>query len=361
MARRGDLAGLAALGALGYMLSKGNKAAPAMGGNSTPTAATPAEAGPSITDDMRQRAIDEGNKVSEGERVSRYKPNVFDVEDARVAPAARPSGRPSATTAPSARTGTRVSPYDVEDARKVEPYKPSFKGTGNQRGPTAAELEAYAASRNANYGNEGRSRPTPMNSGSVRDIPTSGPAGWQGGQGEKIDSTELGRNVSNTLAAMGPGKLAGVSKIGYELKNADAIRKAALAGEVPARGREAVTNPLAWMAGPKNAGKFSGEVESAGREAVTNPMAWMAGPKGMAQMNEAGPSMTTRAMDAAEKLAARYRKKPLSEADTTGGAIGYKRGGKTKSKKMASGGMTGSASKRADGIATKGKTRGKIC
>jgi hypothetical protein len=30
-------------------------------------------------------------------------------------------------------------------------------------------------------------------------------------------------------------------------------------------------------------------------------------------------------------------------------------------KKMASGGMTSSASKRADGIATKGKTRGKIC
>jgi hypothetical protein len=37
----------------------------------------------------------------------------------------------------------------------------------------------------------------------------------------------------------------------------------------------------------------------------------------------------------------------------------YKKGGPVK--KMASGGMTSSASKRADGIATKGKTRGKIC
>jgi hypothetical protein len=36
-----------------------------------------------------------------------------------------------------------------------------------------------------------------------------------------------------------------------------------------------------------------------------------------------------------------------------------KRGGKVK--KMASGGMTSSASKRADGIATKGKTRGRMC
>ena len=47
----------------------------------------------------------------------------------------------------------------------------------------------------------------------------------------------------------------------------------------------------------------------------------------------------------------------------TGGVVngqgGFKKGGKVK--KMASGGMTSSASKRADGIATKGKTRGKMC
>jgi hypothetical protein len=38
---------------------------------------------------------------------------------------------------------------------------------------------------------------------------------------------------------------------------------------------------------------------------------------------------------------------------------GYKKGGAVK--KMASGGMVSSASKRADGIAQKGKTRGKMC
>lgn len=361
MARKGrgsDLAGLAALGALGYMLSKGSNAAPTGGGGPTVTARPPAIPAdmPSVTDDMRQRALAEGEKVSEGERVSRYKPNPFDVEDARTMPTARP------TAASGTRAGARVSPYDVEDARKVTPYKPTFKGTGNQRGPTADELAAYEASRNANFSNEGRSRPTAMNTGSVRDIPTGGPAGYSGVRGEKIDSSELGRNVSNTLAAMGPGKLSGVGMIGHEMRNADRIRRATMAGEVPAAGREAVTNPLAWMAGPKNASKFTGEVESAGREAVTNPMAWMAGPKGMAQMNEAGPSMTTRAREAAEAAASRFRKKPLTEADTTGGAgrYGYKKGGAVK-KKMASGGMTSSASKRADGIASKGKTRGKIC
>ena len=40
-------------------------------------------------------------------------------------------------------------------------------------------------------------------------------------------------------------------------------------------------------------------------------------------------------------------------------AFGMRSGGATK--KMASGGMTSSASKRADGIAVKGKTRGKMC
>ena len=349
MARRGDLAGLAALGALGYMLSGGNKAAPSGGGGNTPAAA---DAG--IDDDMRKRAIAEGEKVSEGERVSRYRPNPFDVEDAGGGYERKPAA--VSGTRPSVRPSINAVPRLIDRT-------PPQGGSGGGRGPTAEELAAYDAYRKSNYGNEGRSRPTAMNSGSVRDIPTGGPAGFTGGRGERIDSSELGRNVSNTLAAMGPGKLAGVGMIGHEMRNADAIRKATMAGEVPARGREAVTNPLAWMAGPGNKTKFAGDVEAAGREAVTNPMAWMAGPKGMAQMNEAGPGMTARAKDVAEAVAARLRKKALSEADTTGGAIGYKRGGKVKPKKMASGGMarTSSASKRADGIATKGKTRGKIC
>ena len=51
------------------------------------------------------------------------------------------------------------------------------------------------------------------------------------------------------------------------------------------------------------------------------------------------------------------RRRALTEADTTGGAMGYKKGGKTKAKKMVvtkTGGRVSSASKRADGIATKG-------
>jgi len=53
--------------------------------------------------------------------------------------------------------------------------------------------------------------------------------------------------------------------------------------------------------------------------------------------------------------------KPVADEELTSGRSAMKRGGKVK--KMASGGMTSkvsSASKRADGIATKGKTRGRF-
>jgi len=48
-----------------------------------------------------------------------------------------------------------------------------------------------------------------------------------------------------------------------------------------------------------------------------------------------------------------------ANVDDPGYSAGMKKGGKVK--KMASGGMTASASKRGDGIAQRGKTRGKMC
>jgi hypothetical protein len=55
--------------------------------------------------------------------------------------------------------------------------------------------------------------------------------------------------------------------------------------------------------------------------------------------------------------------KEMDLQDKARRSMGFKKGGKVKSKaiKMASGGKVSSASKRADGIAVKGKTKGKIC
>jgi len=63
-----------------------------------------------------------------------------------------------------------------------------------------------------------------------------------------------------------------------------------------------------------------------------------------------------------EKLLKEYQdRRDLVNANVNnpGYSAGMKKGGTVK--KMASGGMASSASKRADGIATKGKTRGKMC
>jgi hypothetical protein len=60
------------------------------------------------------------------------------------------------------------------------------------------------------------------------------------------------------------------------------------------------------------------------------------------------------------KESAETEREPAPDlASAYSGADTYKRGGAVK--KRASGGMTSSASKRGDGIATKGKTRGKMC
>jgi hypothetical protein len=119
-------------------------------------------------------------------------------------------------------------------------------------------------------------------------------------QSERVSGSEFGRNVSNTLNALAP-MAPGVGKIAAELATAGRAQKA--------------YNTLA-----------------------------------NARRAEEGFSP-------AEALASRAPK-ALSEADTAGGAMGYKRGGKVK--KMSYGGMTHSAaSKRADGIATKGKTKGR--
>jgi hypothetical protein len=123
-----------------------------------------------------------------------------------------------------------------------------------------------------------------------------------------VTGTDFSRNVKNTMNALTPMG-GGVGKIGAELAMGNRAAKAA---------------PIAEK----------------GREAVTNPTAWMAGPKGM------------KAIQKTEDAARRVRKQ-LPDSATNGGAIGYKKGG-----------TVSSASSRGDGIAIRGKTKGtmaKMC
>jgi len=67
-----------------------------------------------------------------------------------------------------------------------------------------------------------------------------------------------------------------------------------------------------------------------------------------------GGESATRLQSAADR-----RDRISANVDNPGYSTGMKKGGKVK--KMASGGMTASASKRADGIAQRGKTKGRVC
>jgi hypothetical protein len=115
--------------------------------------------------------------------------------------------------------------------------------------------------------------------------------------GERVSGSELGRNVSNTMSALAPLG-GGVGKIGAEMATAGRAQRGYNAAQAERRAAEGMSPAEALAA------------RQAAREAKTlNPNAWLAGPKGMAE---------------------NFRK----------------------------GGMT--ASRRGDGIASRGKTRGKM-
>ena len=343
MARK-DLAGIAALAGLGMLMANRSKKGTDEDARKRQMAADRDASDQKTSGDQEDMFIEPGSgphgQKFDDELPSASAPTVKKPPikpGATATPAPKPGA--TATPAPSAATGFKKNPGAVSPS------------PGNQRGPRAEELAAYEANRNVNFGNEGRR--TPMGS-----TPAAKPS---------LDIPEMQQKASKALAddpSALAGPAAGLGLAGYRAyksgKSAyDAYKKTKAAAEAAGKGREAVTNPLSWMAGPKNAGKFSGEVPAAGRESVTNPMSWMAGPKNAGKFKEEAPSVMDKAKAAAEKFADRFRKKPLDEADTTGGAIGYKRGGKVRG--YASGGSVSSASSRGDGIASRGKTRGKIC
>jgi len=135
-------------------------------------------------------------------------------------------------------------------------------------------------------------------------------------EGEKIDSSETGRNIGNALMAVGAG---GAAASAYKLKKMYDASKAAK--------KALLKNPRLERPGTVTGKDFVvRDYEGAAK----------AGSKGVPK-KQLGYSKDTDVTDVMAK----------------------KRGGAVK--KYASGGMVSSASKRADGIATKGKTRCKIC
>ena len=167
---------------------------------------------------------------------------------------------------------------------------------------------------------------SPVKRNSVDQIPTGEYTEVSDDPEKKVTGSERGRRLENVLAGVGG---AGATAAAIKAKKMyDAAQKAKSLAS-----REEVLNPLAWMAGPKNMGEFSKSASSMAKSAKDS------------------------LANAASKVKDKFKPKRLSEMDTTGGAVGYRKGGMTK--KYANGGSVSAS--RGDGIAQRGKTRGKMC
>jgi hypothetical protein len=316
MGRRNDLAGLAALGALGMILKdKNNSQSSAY----TPQGVAQPEAMPS-SDDMSLRG---------GPEDERPAPTGM-AEATRLMPNKTPSRKPDLVSAKKALDqvpiGNRRGP-SIAEARSMGPQPSSTIPTPQQRYLDAIQEANSAEGRAQRQAQAEAQALTPVR---PEEYIIGSPM-----QGIKSVAS-LARGLANRQAARGVEKAADYSQPALTYTERKLLESSG--------GRPMLGGPPKRLTGPSaKETSRSGDVVESGREAVTNPMAWAGGPKSM------------RDIQAAED-AARVRQ-GLSEMDTTGGAIGYKRGGKVK-KSFSIKPTKTSASSRGDGIAMRGKTRG---
>jgi len=323
MVRRKDLAGIAALAGIGMLLANRSKKDGVSEGQSRANrdASEVPDNSDGITDDMRKRAFDEGNKVSEGERVSRYKPNPFDVEDARTPdmPTVKPGGGLAATVTPALK-------------------------------PMAERYQPAAARPNPNYSNEGRKAPVgqaPASSSKYPDI-----------RGSAADSerANMRKNIREGSQAV-EGVYPESNFIAPGLKAA----QSAIKGIASRFGGDSA----------KAASPFLKELPYGGAKQLPNaPTKQLTGPsKADLMARDRAARATGRNEEMARENARRYGLNPDDMSATTSSLLRKNMGGDDFSlplktggmaKRYASGGSVSSASSRADGIASKGKTRGKI-
>ena len=217
----------------------------------------------------------------------------------------------SNTGAGAAGTSETIKPTRPTATKPVVPAKPvapNKQSTGFYMPPETRDKP--------NFSNEGRTKPAPVGSAMASQIPGQSA---KAPQGQKIDSSETSRNIENALLATGAGGL-GVAGL-YKM----------------------------FKGGKKAASKAAPYLKE-----LTMDKKKLTGPS--------NPSYMGKADD--EKAAKAYKKLNNSsfikkDGDDVTDVTAKKRGGAVK--KYASGGVVSSASKRADGIATKGKTRCKIC
>ena len=244
----------------------------------------------------------------------------------------------SSTGMGAAGTSETIKPTRQVMNKPTLPAKPAATPVPPLRntGPDRSSL-INKPSPNTNYSNEGRNKPAPA-------APTK----------PSMDIPAMRDNAKAALAedpsALMPGVGAGAAAAAAALLAKTKLGKLGkmFRGGNKSSGRDLVVSP--------SKGPTMGKADDDRAASAYDKLKKSSFVKKGDDVTDVTPKSKSTTM---KQLGKPTSKKPLDESDTTGGAIGYKRGGKMK--KYASGGMVSSASRRADGIATKGKTRGKIC
>lgn len=257
MARRdANLAGLAALGALGYALSKGDKKM------------APVEDRSTMADLRDQEDIDLAVAQSRMPKKTEDDLSNLDVEMASPKAAAAPKAVAAKKAAP--RTMSREDEAKIRASGGPRGVRYSPTDTGDETGRLAAR--APKSTRPLSY--DERVAQIPTDAGKYAPV-----------SGEKIDSSEAGRNASNIMNAT-----AGLSVPGYVGKMTQAGYNARAAAR-----RAAGDLTEAEIAAAKAAQQAKRE------EKTLNPNAWLAGPKGMAENFKKGGAVKAKAEKPAAK------------------------------------------------------------
>lgn len=255
-----------------------------------------------------------------------------------------PSKKSSAGT--STRTPAKAKASTQADARDRE--------TGTSRGSRAATTDARdreaGMSRGTRYGSSAYETPSYTGKGGSGRGGQGGPTANELARYVKQPNKEETQAGLETMMGGGPG-LKAINTMAKGLAGRTAAKEAMTGG----RALATTETPVTYLGarGSRQVGGYD-ELSNTARQSIqNNPTRTLA--NNPTRQLPGGPSAAQEAQTVAPR-------RVLDESDTTGGAIGYRKGGAVK--KMAKGGMTSTpisnASRRADGIASKGKTRGKI-
>lgn len=238
-------------------------------------------------------------------------------------------GEPPTDTTKTLEDAPQSEKGRVAPARATPAVTPAAgSGRGGRGGPTAAQMAAYYASQ----------RPV---AGDVRKADAAAEQRRLRERQERME-TPGSQAIEQDLDVLTP--FPGLKRVGTAAKM--------LARETPQ-----LTGPAArpLLEGPAARKLLQGPAK---REALEGPpkrelLTYDARKARAEAMEEAKPILQARPGKADIRDRTRFKDDELG--------VEFKKGGKTKVKKMASGGMArSSASKRADGIAQRGKTRGKV-